>query len=126
MATYRGMFYGYREWRKVGGRIQLGIWELDGKLPTRNTTYDGNAADAYPAMTVFPNSEQALAIWVQTWNNSLFFKLSNDAVSYQDEVEVDPDKNLGSWFHRSAARGICLKNQTPGAAARYQVVVFFA
>ena len=126
MATFRGMFYGYREYvLRVGGRIVLPIWELDGRIPTRSITYAGTAADAYPAITQFPNLEQSEVIWVQTWDNSLNFKLSPDAVNYQDDEEVDPDKNLGSWFHRAAARGMALKNLTPGSNARYQVVVFF-
>lgn len=125
--NHRGMFYGYREFIfKAGGRVQLAIWELDGNIPTRNTTYDGTTGDAYPAMIQFPNLEQSEAILVQTWDNALTFKLSPDGVNYQDEKEVDPDKDLGSWFHRASARGIALKNKTAGSNARYQVVVFFA
>lgn len=125
MAMFRGMFYGYREYVFAigGGRVQLPIWELDGRIPTRNTVYAGNAADAYPAITAF--GEQSEVILVQTWDNNLMFKLSSDGISYVDEEEVDPDKNLGSWFHRAAARGIAVKNETPGSVARYQVIAFF-
>jgi len=76
-------------------------------------------------MTIFPNREQSELIWVQTWDESLMFKLSADGVNYQDEEEVAPDKNLGAWFHRSSARGIAVKNQSAGSTARYQIVVFF-
>lgn len=127
MANFRGMFFGYREIVVLlrPGRIQLPIWELDGKIPTRNITYSGNAADAYPAITQFPNLEQSEIIWVQTWDEALMFKLSADGVNYQDEIEVDPDKNLGAWFHRVSARGMALKNKSAGSVARYQIVVFF-
>ena len=126
MASYTGMFYGYREYVLIGGgRIMLPIWELDGPIPTRNVTYNGNAADAYPAMTQFTNLEQSEIIWVQTWDNALMFKLSPDAVNYQDELEVDPGKSLGSWYHRASARGFALKNKSAGSVARYQLVAFF-
>ena len=105
--------------------MQLPLWELDGRIPTRSLTYSGNAADAFPAMTPFPRLEQSEVILVQTWDNPLIFKLSQDGVSYQDEQEVDPDKNLGSWFHRVSMRGFAVKNQTPGDVARYQIVAFF-
>jgi len=109
----------------AGGRVQLPLPEVVGRMPGRNVTYSGNALDAYPAMTQFPNLEQSAAILVQTWGNALTFKLSPDGVNYQDEEEVDPDKNLGSWFHRGSARGIAVKNKSAGLVARYQVVVFF-
>lgn len=127
MATHRGMFFGYRGIVLLlrPGRVQLPVWELDGRIPTRSITYAGNAADAYPAMIQFPRLDQSEAIWVQTWDEALMFKLSADGVNYQDEEEVAPDKNLGSWFHRASARGIALKNQTAGSVARYQIVVFF-
>ena len=121
------MFFGYRGIVVIPrpGRVQLPLWELDGKVPTRNETYSGNAADAYPAMTLFPNLEQSELIWVQTWDEALMFKLSADGVNYEDEEEVDPDKNLGSWFHRVSARGFSIKNAAAGSIARYQMVVFF-
>lgn len=126
---YAGSFFGYRALAPLpaaaGGRVQLPILELMGKIPTRNTTYDGNALDAYPAITVFPNRNQSEAIWVQTWDEALTFRLSADGVTYQDEVEVDPDENLGSWFRRVAARGFAVKNETAGDVARYQIVAFF-
>lgn len=126
MASYRGMFYGYREYvLRVGGRVQLPLWELDGRIPIRNVTYSGTATDAYPAITTFAGLEQSEAILIQTWDNALDFKLSDDGVLYQDENEVDPDKNLGSWFHRVSARGFAIKNKSAGSNARYQVVVFF-
>jgi len=109
----------------AGGRVRLPISEVAGRMPGRNVTYSGNALDAYPAMTQFPNLEQSAAILIQTWGNALTFKLSPDGVNYQDEEEVDPDKNLGSWFHRGSARGITVKNKTAGLVARYQIVVFF-
>lgn len=126
MASYRGMYYGYRGYvLPVGGRVQLPIWELDGRIPTRNVTYDGTATDAFPAITTFARLQQSEVILIQTWDNALVFKLSEDGVGYEDEQEVDPDKNLGSWFHRASARGFAIKNKTAGSNARYQVVVFF-
>jgi len=126
MANFRGIFYGYREYVfPVSGRVQLPLWELDGRIPTRNSVYSGNAADAYPAMIQFPNLEQSVMIWVQTWDEALMFKLSADGVGYEDEEEVAPDKNLGSWFHRASARGMAIRNESAGSTARYQVVVFF-
>ncbi len=124
-----GSFYGYRApappLSVAVGRVALSILELDGEIPTRNITYDGNALDAYPAITQFPNLEQSAIIWVQTWDEALTFKASADGVNYQDEMEIDPDKNLGSWLQRTSARGFAVKNLTPGDTARYQVVVFF-
>ncbi|KKN57108.1 hypothetical protein LCGC14_0565800 [marine sediment metagenome] len=127
MANYVGMFHGYREFvfEVSPGRVTLPLWELDGKIPTRNITYSGNAADAYPAITQFPSLEQSEAIFVQTWDEALMFKLSPDGVTYQDEIEVDPDKNLGAWFHRVSARGFSIVNASAGSTARYQMVVFF-
>lgn len=127
MAAYVGVFYGYRGYVLVGGggRIQFPLWEMMGKIPTRNSTYQGNAADAYGVMTQFTRLEQSEVIWVQTWDESLMFKLSTDGVNYQDEAEVDPDLNLGSWFHRASARGFAIRNKTPGSVARYQLVAFF-
>jgi len=126
MAAHVGMFYGYKGFVfPVGGRVQLPFWELDGRIPTRSLTYSGNALDAYPAITTFPRLEQSEVIWVQTWDNKLMCKLSEDGVNYEDEFEIDPDKNLGSWFHRASARGFAVENETAGAVARYQIVAFF-
>ena len=68
MANHVGMFYGYREYvfPVRPGRVTLPLWELDGRIPTRNETYSGSAADAYPAITLFPNLAKSEAIYVQT------------------------------------------------------------
>jgi len=119
-----GTFYGYRGRlaAPVVGRVSLGMWELAGRIPTTNTTYDGNALDIYPVITVLRPASELLLI--QTWDESLAVMLSQDGVTYQDEIEIDPDKNLGSWFRRYSARGFTVKNKTPGSIARYQIVVF--
>ena len=121
-----GAFFGYRELipapAAAVGRVQLPFWELDGKIPTSNVTYAGNALDNYPAMTVLTQPSELILI--QTWDENLAVMLSQDAVTYQDELEIDVDLNLGSWLHRYAARGFSVKNKTPGSTARYQIVVF--
>jgi len=120
-----GAYFGYRGMIRAGGsvgRVQLGIWEMEGKIPTGNVTYDGNALDNYPVITLFRRPSEILLI--QTWDERLTVKLSQDGVAYQDEFEIDPDLNFGSWLHRYSARGFALKNTTPGVTARYQVVAF--
>ena len=104
------------------GRVQLSIWDLAGKIPTGNVTYDGNALDNYPVMTLLRRPSEILLI--QAWGERLTVKLSKDGVTYQDEFEIDPDKNFGSWLRRYSARGFALKNTTAAAIARYQVVAF--
>ena len=126
MAIAGGAFFGYRELGPAGaaavGRVQLGIWELEGKIPTSNVTYSGNALDNYPLITLFRRPSEILLI--QTWDERLTVKLSQDGVAYQDEFEIHPDKNFGSWLRRYSARGFALKNTTPGVTARYQFVAF--
>lgn len=118
-----GTFYGYRELlEKPVGRVQLGIWELDGKIPTTNLTFAGSALDAYPAMQIL--AIQSEIILIQSWEAVLDVKLSTDGVNYQDQFEVDPDLKLGSWFHRYSALGFTVKNNAAGLTAKYQVVVF--
>jgi hypothetical protein len=117
--------YGYRAFRPVSGvvgRVTLGLWELEGKIPTTNETFDGNALDNYPLITLFRQVSEILLI--QTWDENLSIQLSQDGVAYQDELELDPGLSLGSWLHRYAARGFSVKNTTPGSTARYQIVAF--
>ena len=125
MAIAGGAYFGYRGLGAAGvlvGRLQLSLWEMEGKIPTGNVTYDGNALDNYPLITVLRPASELLLI--QTWDESLAVMLSQDGVTYQDEFEIHPDKNWGSWFHRYSAKGFTVKNMTPGATARYQIVAF--
>lgn len=118
-------FYGYRELAPLSGavgRVQLGLWEIAGKIPTSNETHDGNALDNYPVITLLRQASEILLI--QTWDEGLCVKLSQDGLTYQDELEIDPDLDFGSWLHRYSARGFTVKNKTPGSTARYQIVAF--
>lgn len=118
-----GSFFGYREAIiPTVGRVQLPIFELLGPVPSKMKVYRDNAPDGYGEMIAFP--WQSLLMLVQVWNNKAMFKLSADGDTYQDEKEIDPEKNLGSWFRRYAARGIAIENKEAGSTARYQIVAF--
>ena len=119
-----GSFFGYRELEAEAavGRVQLPIWELGGPVPHNMKVYQGEADDDYGEMVSFP--WQTIILLVQVWDNNAIFKLSDDGETYQDEREIDPAKNLGSWFRRYAARGIAIKNKETGLTARYQIVPF--
>lgn len=124
MAAHLGVLWSYRIGViKGGGRVQLGVWELEGPIPSAMEVLDGNAPDAYGAMQTF--TKQTKILLLQVWDNPGVFQLSADGSTYEDEVEVDPDKNLGSWYHRYAARGFRVKNKTGAAVARYQVIPFW-
>jgi len=123
MSSYVGSFYNYRMARYIPvGRVQLDIWELDGKIPHNMKVWRGTAGDAYGAMQSF--TFQSVIVLLQSWNNTAVFQLSNDGSTYQDEIEVDINKNLGSWFHRFAGKGFRVKNKQAGAPAYYQVIAF--
>ena len=103
------------------GRVRL---DALGRIPVTDATYDGSAGDTYPAMTVL--SQKSDLVLIQAWDEVLNVKLSHDGITYADEIEVDPDKSLGSWLKSYSALGFTVKNKTPGQVARYQVVLFNA
>lgn len=121
--NYSGMFYGYREWvfGRIG-RIMLEIWELAGKVPHTLEVFSGQAADAYGNMVTFGG--QSAIILVLTWDATANFQLSPDGSAYLDEFQVDPDKDMGGFIRRFAARGFRVKNRTPGLISRYELVAF--
>lgn len=125
MATFTGgSFWGYRAGVfPITGRVCLPVWELDGPVPRALKVFQGDAPDAYGAMQTFP--EQSLIILVQVWNNKAVFQLSEDGQTYGEEREIDPDKKLGSWLRRFAARGFRIKNKAAGLTAEYQVVTYW-
>ena len=123
MADFTGEFFGYREFEPgLTGRIMLALWELPGKVPQAMKVYSGDAPDDYGAMITFPWQSEILLIMVK--DNNALFQLSADGSNYEDEGEVDPKINLGSWFHRYAARGLRIKNQSAGLVSKYQVIAF--
>ena len=124
MADYQGMFYGYRQGGiPAVGRVQLGPWELDGKTPYTMQVFSGNAPDAYAAMQTFAIGQTQMLL-LQVWDNEGIFQMSRDGDTYEDELEMAPEKNLGSWFHRMAAYGFRIKSKQAGMTARYQVIAF--
>lgn len=98
------------------------LWELDGPVPSRMRVYTGNAPDAYGAMTAFDWQTEILLL--QAYEKTLIFQLSKDGATYEDEKEIDPEKDFGSWFHRFAAYGFRVKNKTAGQTGRYQVIAY--
>lgn len=120
-----GSFWGYRELllKIVGGRVTLPLWELEGIVPHAMQVFKGDAPDEYAAIQTF--SKKSAILLLQVWQNPGIFQLSYDGVEYQDEVEVDPEKNLGSWFHRYEAKGFRVKNKAAGSVAKYQVIPFW-
>lgn len=123
MAHYYGLFYGYREWLGSRiGRLMLELWELDGKIPHTLEVFEGDAGDAWSAMYSFGG--QSVIVLVMAWDASALFELSEDGSTYLDETEVDPDKEMGGFVRRFAARGFRVKNKTAGLTARYQFVAF--
>lgn len=120
---HRGVFYSYRTWRGLYGRIQLSIPELVGRVPSRLEVYSGAAPDNYAPMTVFP--DQSLTLLIMADINSIVVQTSSDAVNWTDEMEIDPQKRYGSTFYRRyAARGFRVKNLIPGAVGNYQILWF--
>lgn len=124
-----GMFYGYREY--VGGwvgRIELPLWELEGRIPSWFEVYKGTAGDAWSAMIPFIDSRtgrsaQSIMLLIMAYGNEAEFRLSKDGIGYSDIVEVDPDMTLGgSFFRRYAGKGFSVRNKTPGKVAEYQLV----
>ena len=123
MAQYYGLFYGYREWVTGRiGRLMLELWELEGKIPHTLEVFEGDAADAWSAM--YPFAGQSVIVLAMAWDAGCMFQLSQDGTSYLDETEVDPDKEMGGFIRRFAARGFRVKNKTAGLTARYQFVAF--
>lgn len=120
----RSSFLGYRELEieVAAGRVMLPLFELDGPVPHQMKVYKGDAPDSYGDMTVFP--WQTEIVLLQVWSSKGVFQLSSDGAGYEDEKELDPEKNLGSWFRRYAARGFRVKSKTPGSTARYQVIIY--
>jgi hypothetical protein len=118
--NHPGVFYSYRTWRGLYGRIQLGVYELEGRVPSRMEVYQGAAPDNYAPMQVFP--DQSLILLIMADTNSVVVQTSSDGVNWTDEIEVDPQKRYGSTFyHRYAARGFRVKNLIPGAVGNYQI-----
>ena len=125
MSSFYGQFYSYRSGplSVPPGRVCLARWEIDGKIPHRYEVHSGNAPDAYGAMTIFA-LDQSNIILIQAWTNPVIVQVSADGLTYQDEIEVDPDVYLGSSFHRFAGRGFRIKNKTPSFVGVYQLVAF--
>jgi len=123
MADYTGQFFGYREFiPSLIGRITLPLWELPGEVPHELKVYKGDAPDDYGDMVTFP--WQTIIVLIMVKDNNAEFQLSSDGVDYQDEGEIDPKINLGSWFHRYAGRGFRIKNRSPGLVSKYQVIAY--
>lgn len=127
-----GMFYGYREYTAGWvGRIELPLWELDGRLPSWFEVYKGSAGDAWSAMQQFIDSRtgrltQSLMVLIMAYTNEAEIRLSKDGVVYSDIVEVDPNMSLGgSFFRRYAGKGFSVRNKTPGKVADYQVLALW-
>lgn len=124
MASYSGMFFGYREalFSAARGRISLGWLELQGRIPYTLDVFADDAGDSYSAMETFGG--QSLILWAQVWDKAAIIQWSYDGTTYQDEKEIDPDKNLGTFLRRMAMRGFRIKNKAAGQISRYQVVAF--
>lgn len=123
MAHYHGVFYGYREYPKVaavGGR--LGILGMLDRVPHAYDVFRDSAADDYGAMLAF--TDQSIYIIGQVWGQKALIELSYDGETYQEELEIDPEKNFGSIIRKFAGRGFRIKNKDAGAIARYQVMAF--
>lgn len=124
MAHWSGMFFGYREGLLpgAGGRVQLPLPELPGRIPHAYEVFTGDAGDSYGDVQVFADQSEILLL--QIWDQAALFQISRDGVTVQDELELDPDKKLGSWLHRMSARGYRVKNKAAGRTARFQVIPF--
>ena len=131
MANYAGCFVGYREWKKLGGRIQLELWELDGRIPSWMEVYAGTAGDTWSAMQTFIDSrtskqEQTIMLLIMAYDNEAVFRVSVDGVVYSEIIEIDPNAKLGgSVFRRYSAKGFGVRNLRSGAAAKYQVIAMW-
>ena len=123
MAHYYGVFYGYRELPKVGvfGRL-IGYLGTTDRVPHAYDVFRDNAPDDYGAM--LPFTDQSIYILAQVWDQKALIELSYDGETYEEELEIDPDKNLGSMIREFAGRGFRIKNKDAGATARYQVMAF--
>jgi len=123
MAHYYGVFFGYREYPKVAvvGRL-VGVLGTMDRVPHAYDVFRDNAPDAYGAM--LPFSDQSIYIIAQVWQQKAVIQLSYDGATYQDELEIDPDKRFGSVIRKFAGRGFRIKNKDAGSTARYQVMAF--
>jgi len=123
MAHYYGVFYGIRELPKVGllGRVVGYLGMLD-RVPFAYDVFRDSAADDYGAM--LPFTDQSIYILAQVWQQKALIQLSYDGRTYEDELEIDPEKNFGSMIRKFAGRGFRIKNKGAGATARYQVMAF--
>jgi len=123
MAQYYGVFYGYREYPKVAvvGRLVGVLGRLD-RVPHAYDVFRDSAADAYGAMITF--TDQSIYVIAEVWQQKAVIQLSYDGQTYQDELEIDPDKDFGAMIRNFAGRGFRIKNKDAGSIARYQVLAF--
>ncbi len=123
MAHYSGIFYGYREYPTVAvvGRL-VGVLGFLDRVPQAYDVFRDTAPDAYGAM--LPFTDQSIYIIGQVWDQKALIQLSYDGATYQDELEIDPEKNFGSIIRKFAGRGFRIKNKDAGSTARYQVMAF--
>lgn len=123
MAHYYGVFYGYREYPKVAVVVgRLGILGMLDRVPHAYDVFRDSAADAYGAM--LPFTDQSIYIIAQVWGQKALIQFSYDGTTYEEELEIDPEKNLGSMIRKFAGRGFRIKNKDAGSIARYQVMAF--
>lgn len=121
MALYGGVFVGYRGWRPPLGRIALPLEEWEKRIPSAMQVFKGTAPDAYGAIQTFSNPSWVILAWAYT--NSVTFQLTYDGVTWQDEIESDPNAARGGAYYMDyQAVGFRAKNTAPGATGRYQLI----
>jgi len=123
MAHYYGVFYGYREFPivPVTGRL-VGHLAILERVPSAYDVFRDSAADDYGAM--LPFTDQSIYILAQVWQQKALIQLSYDGTTYEEELEIDPEKEFGSIIRKFAGRGFRIKNKDAGAIARYQFLAF--
>ena len=90
---------------------------MAGRAASKADVKSGTAADAWSAAIEF--DFPTLWISMECWTESLDIALSYDGSTFQDTIEIDPDRPLLLPFQAVSFR---VKNAEAGKNSRYQVI----